>query len=397
MVMSMGMVLMASSPAQAAIQKVWVCKYSHTPEIGEVAQTVISVDYNDNRQVGTWGFEDQQGFSFVYGVSVGDGAVPKPDNADDCPPYNPPGDTPIDPPAAPTPVDPCGPGNIAFPAQTDTAQLDWTLLENGDLTVAPKVGYVFTGTSQLITFTLPADSNEPCIETITPPGAPDTLDPCNEPGVTSNISFVIPADTATLNWEAGPDGSATVAPQSGYQFSGGSQLISFPLPADSGEECVLGVEQVRPGVSFQDPTCSKPNRATWSGELTDIVDYTVTGTPGLGADVTVDAAIKPDMADQYEFVDGAVTSFSHGYPTLEELDCVKGSETIVPKPDKEPTVLGTQAAVPTAVAAGLGGTSTDAGTTTQLIAQMLVAGGMLLLMAGGWIGLGRRESGAHEA
>jgi len=219
----------------------------------------------------------------------------------------------------------------------------------------------------------------------------------------TETAFVLPADTATLNWESGPNGSVTVAPQPTYTFSGGSQLISFPLPADSGTLCPLGVQEVAPAVSFQDPTCKKLNGAAWKGELTDIIDYTVTGTPGLGADVTVDAAIKPDLADEYEFVDGAVTSFSHGYPTLAELDCIKGEETIVPKPskepkpDNEPTVLGTQAAVPTAVAAGLGGTSSDVGTTTRLIAQLLVAGGMLLLMAGGWIGLGRRESGAHQA
>jgi hypothetical protein len=303
-------------------------------------------------------------------------------------------------PAGITTSDPCGPNNVTWAAKPDP-YFDYAL-SNGVVTATLKdpSKYTVSGTT---TFPLPADSNVPCEQLITPPGAPQVLDPCNGPGVTSNNSFVLPADTATLNWESGPNGSVTVAPQPTYTFSGSSQLISFPLPADSGTLCPLGVQEVAPAVSFQDPTCKKLNGSAWKGELTDIIDYTVTGTPGLGADVTVDAAIKPDLADEYEFVDGAVTSFSHGYPTLAELDCIKGEETIVPKPskepkpDNEPTVLGTQAAVPTAVAAGLGGTSSDVGTTTQLIAQLLVAGGMLLLMAGGWIGLGRRESGAHQA
>lgn len=86
-------------------------------------------------------------------------------------------------------------------------------------------------------------------------------------------------------------------------------------------------------------------------------------------------------------------------------DCVQvlGEETVVPKPnpkpEKEPTVKGVQAikppaAAPTAVASGIG---TPAASPLELIAQMLVAGGMLLLVAGAWIGLGRREFGSHEA
>ena len=150
-----------------------------------------------------------------------------------------------------------------------------------------------------------------------------------------------------------------------------------------------------------------------------IVDYTVAGKPGLGQSVTVTAAIEPAQAGKYQFKAGAKTSFSHTYPSVDELDCVLGEETIVPKPrpDKkptkaaeEPTVKGVQvvvpkevapravapkAAVPTAVAAGLGEPITS--TTTPLMAQVLVAGGLLLLLLGGWVGLGRREGGAHEA
>lgn len=87
--------------------------------------------------------------------------------------------------------------------------------------------------------------------------------------------------------------------------------------------------------------------------------------------------------------------------------CVLGEETTVPKPkpkpepEQKPTVKGVErvappAAVPTAVAAGVGGGEASS-SMTQLMSQMLLGGGLLLLLAGGWVGLGRREAGAHEA
>lgn len=85
-----------------------------------------------------------------------------------------------------------------------------------------------------------------------------------------------------------------------------------------------------------------------------------------------------------------------------DLACIAGEETLVPspdnkpKPDEEPTVLGTQAGVPTAVDAGLSGAPAVGPSTQSLLAHMMVAGGFLLLIAGGWLGLGRRENGAHQ-
>jgi hypothetical protein len=103
-------------------------------------------------------------------------------------------------------------------------------------------------------------------------------------------------------------------------------------------------------------------------------------------------------------VDNDVETFA---PTAEQLaslgaECIAGSETIKPKPDKKtaadkaPVVLGTQAAVPTAVAAGYAGEPPATSSAMQVLAQLMTAGGLLLLLAGGWIGFGRRESGAHQ-
>ena len=163
---------------------------------------------------------------------------------------------------------------------------------------------------------------------------------------------------------------------------------------------ILGVAEIAPTVSFKDPTCANLNRAKWSGNLTDLVDYTVSGTPGRGNSITVTANIKPAVADQFAFPDGFGNTFDHSYPSKADLNCptVKGSESSRPKPHKSPTVLGTQAVAPTAVDAGLGSLPGDsANSTSSLLAQLMVAGGLLLLLAGGWLGLGRREYGAHQA
>ena len=62
-------------------------------------------------------------------------------------------------------------------------------------------------------------------------------------------------------------------------------------------------------------------------------------------------------------------------------------------------MLGTQAAVPTAVDAGLASlpTAVVSSTGSPWLAQALVAGGLLMLVAGGSMGLGRRTRGAHES
>ncbi len=91
---------------------------------------------------------------------------------------------------------------------------------------------------------------------------------------------------------------------------------------------------------------------------------------------------------------------------------VLGTETAKPEPtqhtkpshqstgtSRPPTVLGTEAvAVPTAVDAGLAtmpGNALGAGGDGRL-AQLLLGGGLLLLIAGGWLELGIRSRGGHE-
>jgi LPXTG-motif cell wall-anchored protein len=231
--------------------------------------------------------------------------------------------------------------------------------------------------------------------TIGPPAAPSTTDPCGP----ANISFNVPADTAQLDYTLLTNGDVTVAPQPGYVFSGATQLVTFTLPADSGVPCPLAAEEIEPVVTFTNPTCAALDGADWSGTLGSIVKYQVSGTPDLGESVAVTASIKPAYAGEYVFPDGFDATFEHTYPTLAELDCVLGEETVVPSPKpqhKPPVVLGTEAAVPTGVEAGLASLPNTGATGHTLLAQLMVGSGLVLLVAGGWLGFSRREYGGHQ-
>jgi hypothetical protein len=406
LVMSGGLLLLAAPTASAGGQDhVFVCKYVGKPGVDEVLKSgeqpirvaVSSIEHNQWDGTVPGYFSDAQDRSYVLDWSTdlntgrgneytGDKTCPAPDHP-----------TIVPVPAQPSTTDPCGPRNISFVVPEDTTSLDWTLLPNGNVTVVPKAGYRFDQESQSVTFVLPADSNVPCSTTVTidPPGAPGTTDPCGP----ANISFNVPADTTQLDYTLLGNGNVTVSPQPGYVFSGASQLITFTLPADSGVPCPLGVEEIAPVVTFTDPDCADLDGADWSGNLTDVVDYQVTGTPDLGESVTVTATVKPAMADEFAFPEGFDNTFDHTYPTVAELDCVLGEESVVPTPKPEqnpPVVLGTEAAVPTQVHAGMATLPTTGGPTNALLGQLLVAGGLLLLVAGGWVGAGTRAVGKHH-
>ncbi len=118
-------------------------------------------------------------------------------------------------------------------------------------------------------------------------------------------------------------------------------------------------------------------------------------------------------ATGYTFPAGTITEQSVKVDKkLTGDECILGAEEVKPthdslptqhakpKPrDRGPVVLGTQAAVPTAVDAGLASlpTAVVSSTGSPWLAQALVAGGLLMLVAGGSMGLGRRTRGAYES
>jgi hypothetical protein len=103
--------------------------------------------------------------------------------------------------------------------------------------------------------------------------------------------------------------------------------------------------------------------------------------------------VQKDVPKGYTEVDGVCTQ-----------DEVKPAETEKPKPTKAPApdvvapdeVAGTTEAVPTAVAAGLGGPTSTHASTSGLLGQGLVGAGLLMLLLAGALQVGR-ERGAHQA
>jgi hypothetical protein len=247
-----------------------------------------------------------------------------------------------------------------------------------------------------------------CPSTRTPAGI-NTSDPCGP----NNVSWSAkPDDYFNYGVSEGMIRATLKAQYANDQVSG---TTSWPLPVDSNTPCPDGppppppsLTDVTPAVSFTDPDCDNLDGAGWVGAQEAVLDYEATGDAAAGETVIVQAVIEPGLTNKYEFAPGAQTRFTHTFDDVTLEDCVLGEETVVPKPkpekpepkpDKKPTVKGVQtvappAAAPTAVAAGLGGPTSS---PLQTIAQLLVAGGMLLLVAGAWIGLGRRETGTHEA
>lgn len=401
MIMSMGFVLMASGPANAGNHddetnsKVWICKYSHTPEIGEAAQTVNSVDYNDNRVVGTWGFEDQHGSTYVYGYSVGPDAVEKPDAADDCPPYDPDVTVavPVDPtvtasrcvdgePTAAVVNKPADGGGITYTLEgrTVTAKIDdgthvWGTLPEGWVKVDGETATYTVPESELADAACELPRKDPT----------SSSESQQQMSCTGGVQSRSRTVTTAYTWNRQTqqfDSSVSVGAWSSWQFVRALNDAEFeqlgcrpdqPEPAE-----VLGSETRLSCAGLEERESSQVTTFVWN-ETTREYDAVV-------GDVEWSAWVK--VRDL----------------TAEELraeGCVLGEETLVPKPkpEQKPTVKGVErvappAAVPTAVAAGAAGASTS---STQVVAQMLMAGGMLLLLAGGWIGLGRREGGAHEA
>jgi hypothetical protein len=109
-------------------------------------------------------------------------------------------------------------------------------------------------------------------------------------------------------------------------------------------------------------------------------------------------------AEGYAFPEGTDSEVVVTVPAqLAGEHCILGEGVTKPRPrpkprDRAPVVLGSQAAVPTAVAAGVAGlpTSSVSPIGSPRLAQALVAGGLLMLIVGGSLGLGRRSRGVHE-
>ena len=134
---------------------------------------------------------------------------------------------------------------------------------------------------------------------------------------------------------------------------------------------------------------------TRTGSVPGTVTFTYTPATGYAFPASTDTVVSVKVAKKLSG-DECLLGDEGTQPTPTS----KPTHQAKPKPrDRGPAVLGTQAAVPTAVDAGLASlpTAVVSSTGSPRLAQALVAGGLLMLVAGGSMGLGRRTRGAHES
>lgn len=185
-----------------------------------------------------------------------------------------------------------------------------------------------------------AASEDPC--SVTPNLPSQTTPTCAVAG-----TVVAPAEQAGVVVTRTDKGDGKVefvsTPASGYSFTGEDQSVSTTV-------------QVLPRLT-----------GTACGQVTD-------ETPGTPSVEPVAAGVE-------------------GSGTVKHPPTVKGAGTV----RHDAQVLGTSAALPTAVDAGLPGQPQDGSRPVRaLVGQVLLGGGLLLLVVAGWSGLGRRRLGVPQ-
>lgn len=209
--------------------------------------------------------------------------------------------------------------------------------------------------------------------------------------------------------DVAPEGTATVtaSPVGNHVLAAGaddSWTHTFDAePTDCDGPIDPADEVVTPSYpSAQAATCSRDGVLNVPDQPEGVL---MTQTGSVPGDVTFTFA--PESG--FVFATGTDTEVTVSVGAkLTGEDCILGEESTRPKPkptptpktrDRAPIVLGSQAAVPTAVAAGLSGlpTTSVSSSSSPRLAQALVAGGLLMLVAGASMGLGRRPRGVHES
>lgn len=288
---------------------------------------------------------------------------------------------------------------------------EWTIHRNGrSATLLVDLGD-YTQCAGLATVT--ADSIKKC----------DTWGSVSRPANTATVSYTISGDqwndiegSKTVRATVIGAGYTLPASVTGWTVSADRLSATRTFQLGSFEKCsVKGDDDdddpkdklVSPRYpSTTDATCTRDGRLAVPNQPQGVRVERTGSVPG-----TVTFTFSP--ASGYAFPAGTDRQVSL---VVEEqlggVDCIQGVETVRPNPQPgsgpgtapvnggtDAEVLGEQAvAVPTAVAAGLGGTTSVTSTTgSPQLASALVAGGLLMLVAGGATGLGRRTRGAHES
>lgn len=246
-----------TSPASAATDKVYVCKYVGQPGVDErlkagknpIEVATSSIDQNQWDGTVPGYFNDAHDRSYVLGY-VGEIAQP---SRSDCPG----GDNPPEQIERPEAVylTVCGPDNNTWVLPDDTNTLDWTISPDArSLKVEIKKplvedGVTFDDGTTEINFGIAPDFNEPCDPTeITAPTVP-VNDPCGP----DNAAYGnVPSGNYSV--DRNPDGSITLTANEGYVFPDNQETYTYPAPVDSGKLCDDGEIGVAGSVDV-DPDC----------------------------------------------------------------------------------------------------------------------------------------------
>lgn len=221
-----------SVPGQES-NKVFVCKYSGTPSVGEKAQTVNSVAF----QVGgsdpsqwRWpgsAFNDAQGLSYVL---TWDKGQPTP-NKNTCPTL---AAVPVN---TATVSDPCGTGNATWNLPADTTTIDWSINGSGHLIASAQPGYMFINGTLSVDFGVAPETNTTACVTKIPKPAVPIIDACGP----NNIVYGTVPTNSHYSFVRNANGSITFTANTGYTFDDGTTngTVSYTLPAlqDSGILC----------------------------------------------------------------------------------------------------------------------------------------------------------------
>jgi hypothetical protein len=184
---------------------------------------------------------------------------------------------------------------------------------------------------------------------------------CEEEGFlrirsTRGVQYFLDGKEVEAGIIRGPLSGTITAKPSGPTFELSNPNFSFEFDIEKAEECPTASPSVTP---------SQTATVTPSETATVTPSETATVTPSETATVTPSETATTRTPD------------------------IAGTEGVPPTDD-------TPEVVPTAVDAGLPGGPAGS-SSTDLLAKMLVGGGLALMMAAGWLQMGRHNRGAHQA
>ncbi|HET9858441.1 MAG TPA: hypothetical protein VFQ19_01565, partial [Nocardioidaceae bacterium] len=212
------------------------------------------------------------------------------------------------------------------------------------------------------------DRNDHCVEAVNP--VVNQSEECDEEGFlrirsTRGVQYFLDGEEIEAGIHRGPITGTVTAKPSGPTFELSNPNFSFEVDIPAAKDCATASPSVSPS---QTATVSPSQTATVSPSETATVipsETATTVTPSETASTIVPSETATTPGE------------------------VAGTDA-VPPIDETPEV------VPTAVDAGLPG-GPAATSSTELLAKMLVGGGLALMMAAGWLQMGRHNRGAHQA